>query len=510
MDDLNGKFLLFNGISADQQWNDLDNGITGLNFWDPAFGDTSLVSAIFGPAGTAYYSAVFPGKAIVGLYPPPVTFEKFLTPAEQSEYIRSANAYTFRNYLISPKTILYDAEAGGEPALYDLVGDAPHTGLASQILTGMVVGQIKPFVASALCDGITGNVAYLAYGSQFCKNANTYVLGSPLLNEYFTSIQAKYIVHDDRSGGGYIFIAGLCPFGSNNTSRYMNSTCTPMYTNSKTIKTATKYELFADILDHPDQWHEVFTSNVNYTTPNYGPAAGPADGYWHDFSTYETTKNLDDISLVLANNPNLYYSGDSIGGTCNVVVLHGPCSTSNGKIVLEFAYKNYNENKHTLGANTNVSYYGTMIGLFDGGQSFMLAPPITTPGPYIAYGTEQEVHDSYIDALDHSPLNLTQTTVQQSNFLTQGQKTIMDFGAHTSLDGWSDYNMKWWGREIGVGTAGGGSNDYGVAITDDSTWRDFRLERSIQQSYYGPPAHPSDVYLGANVAPYGAIPDHMF
>jgi len=382
-----------------------------------------------------------------------VTIEKYLSGSNLTTYLSTANSFTLNNYLIEPMTIV-----NGTSEVVPLVD--PTTTLT---YGGFAIGQIKPHVLSNLVPGTTGNAVYMtfitylivsdAYHPGLLKDNYFTSTYKPAILTYLNQIKPEYIIWDNRgNAGGYGLVNGMHVFG-NATSIYYNKIAT-REDSSKTLVQASNYQNILEIYNNQSKYVSTFSNIVNGTRAD-------VDGNTWDVSG-------DNVRLRFGNTD--HYDP---GFQSNLVYMLNTGSVSSAYDHLMFL-KNFNENLHDIGANTHVTTYGSFNQLGLGADYATLKNNNGRPPDVIL--------PTLVDALDTNPFRIYESERVCPVPLYQNETLSSEgFGAGSQIDGLSDYTTDNMLQEIGAVT-----NNYGTVLGNDLTWRDFRLERAIQQAIRGP------------------------
>jgi len=228
------------------------------------------------------------------------------------------------------------------------------------------------------------------------------------------------------------------------------------------------------VLKNPSKWPS------NWQTILSSPAA---DGTELDFTEY-VNGGYSDVNLIKTLCPaglaNIVYNGDTItpGGGLDICFLYSNFSYSATRILQHMYLRQFGTNS-SLGSNTNFSFYGNDTSKF--GANTIYTSTLSSP-LYVDDG----------DALTRQPFRFQKNAnavlrIDKDNALTA---TYINKNYHKH-DGISDHNVEAVLREFGAE----GRTSYGVTFSDSTTWRDFRLERAVQQAILGPAPTPYSAFM---------------
>jgi hypothetical protein len=161
-------------------------------------------------------------------------YTKVFSPSVNSAIAATTSnlGITYTNYLIEPRTIV---KRKSDNVWVNIAASSFDSATYVSSFGDNIIGQIKPTVVNNLMGtDISGNVGYFMLGT--CVSVIGEFAFSQLMVDYFTSIQAKYIVYDVRINPGGTLTWALIPFGASgqaNRTTYRNSICAGDYSQFK-------------------------------------------------------------------------------------------------------------------------------------------------------------------------------------------------------------------------------------------------------------------------------------
>jgi len=388
---------------------------------------------------------------------------------------------TYTNYLVTPQTIVQ--RRSDSVWLNITVSSFSNTTYAASVFGENIIGQIKPSVVSNLMGtSITSNVGYFMLST--CKVNDDVFAPTQLMVDYFTSIQAKYIVYDLRVNVGGNASWAIIPFGAagqTNRSTYRNNIYSPdlQQFKSKTLPAITNLDFFGDVAKNPSKWPASFQTTLTSVAPD-GSQLYLTDYINGGNVNVNTIKTLCPSGLA-----SIVYNGDSItpGRGLNLCFLYSAYSLSAARNIQHMYLRQWGTS-NSLGSNTFFSVYGSDISSF--GASITTA---SMPSDLLIDNG---------DALTNQPFRFIKGSNPQlridSNVALSGTYINKNYHKH---DGISDHDIEASLSEMGAE----GRTAYGVTFTNSATWRDFRLERAVQQAILGPAPTPTSAFMMSGLNP---------